>query len=98
MTSSHIREAVITWTAIVFPLFALCTLIGFLSTMYTLFELYDAKVYLLLVGLPAVCGAWLTILIRNLLKAVATFWLAMPMVVAALVGGLALVAGHNYPG
>ena len=98
VTPNYIREAVVTWTVIAFPIFTTCALIGFLSAIFTMLELYDAKIYLLLVGLPSICGAWSAILIRNLIKPVPTSWLAMPMVAAVLLGSLTLVMGHDYTG
>ena len=78
----------VSWFA--WPIFAIVTVAAMFGEMFTRFANAGPGYYFIMLGMPAFCVAWLTLLIYASFRRVPTSW-----PVAALLASLVIIAGYK---
>ena len=86
----QIDDAAIGVSWLAWPIFAIVTVAAMFGEMFTRFADAGPGYYFIMLGMPAFCIAWLTLLIYASFRPVPTRW---PL--AALLAALVIIAGYK---
>jgi hypothetical protein len=87
--ASHLSDAAIGISWFALPIFAILTLIAMIGEMFTKFANAGFGYYFILLGMPAFCVAWFSLLVYASFRPVPPSWC-----VSALIAAMFVVVGY----